>query len=76
MDFIKDAKDRYTSETPNFWKNMKPIMGSLFGGLSAIQISLPEDTSPWIKWGIVFITGAAGYFIGNFGTKNTNLLNK
>lgn len=72
--FIKEAKDRYKSDTPDFWKNMKPIMGFTFGGLSAVQALIPDGTPLWIKGVFVFVCGGIGYFVGNFGTKNNNLI--
>jgi len=68
--FFKTGAERVKSETPSFWKNMRPVMGGFFGGLSAVQASLPEGAPQWVKWGIVFLVGAAGYFVGNFGSKN------
>lgn len=73
-EFINDAKNRVNSPTPEFWKTMKPVMGFTFGGISAIQAMLPDGTPLWIKGIIVFVAGGLGYFVGNFGTKNQNLI--
>ena len=72
--FTKEAIERAKSPTPEFWKTMKPVMGGVFGGLSAVQAALPDTTPRWIEWSIVFVVGAMSYFVGNFGTKNTNLI--
>lgn len=75
-EFLNNAKERYNSPTPKFWKTMQPLMGFTFGGISAVQAMLPDGTPMWIKGLIVFVAGGLGYFVGKLGTTNNNLTNK
>lgn len=76
VNFAKELENRFTSDTPIFWKRMKPILGSLFGGLSALQASISDTSPEWTKWVLVFFIGALGYMVGNFGTNDKQLLDK